>query len=304
MTGGTALRAASAPAAWAATSLAELGSEMCAHSPSSPSSPSPLLAPPLEEPPAAKPHISSAFSTIYRAQLWGADGEGSGTGSTLRATAGTRALVELLVWRHRVTRLLDAPCGSSHWWPPLLRRLRSAIPCFTYRGLDVVASVIVANAARYAGDPAVSFDVADLSAVPLPRGAHDMILCRDALQHIPLLDAIDVLQNFARAAPRILAVGSYLGEAGAGNGKAGSVHNREILVGEYFLVNLMLAPFNMTSPMDILDENTPVKDERERKSLLVYSGEYLATLDFDAMRDDAVRNFNAVARGGAPATRK
>ena len=85
---------------------------------------------------AKRPHLATAFSTIYKGLLWGAEGEGSGAGSTLRATSGTRALVEMLVWRHRVTRLLDAPCGTSHWWPPLLRRIRSAMPCFDYTGLE------------------------------------------------------------------------------------------------------------------------------------------------------------------------
>ena len=211
----------------------------------------------------------------------------------LPAPAGTRALVELLVWRHRVTRLLDAPCGSAHWMPPVLARLRAAIPCFSYRGLDVVPSVVAANAARHAGQPGVSFGVADLSATALPAGVADMILCRDALQHIPLLDAIDVLENFARAAPRVLAVGSYL-DGGAGAPPA----NREIAVGEYFHINLLAPPFNLSSPLDILDENTPTKDAKERKFLLVYAGDALAAADFAAMRESAARDFGARPRAG------
>ena len=262
-----------------------------------------------------KSDIASTFASIYATLRWGADGEGSGAGSTLRATAGTRALVEMLVWRHRVTRLLDAPCGSAHWWPPLLARIRAFAPCFEYAGLDVVPSVVAANAAKpeFAGDARVSLAVADLSAPGALRPAgYDMILCRDALQHIPLLDAIDVLENFARARARVVALGSYLDPAARWD----RARNADIRVGEYYHISLLAPPFNMSAPdsmhvlgggprgrgepLDILDELTPHSDPREHKYLLVYSGEYLASLDFAAMRASAVQDFFAVPRGLAP----
>jgi hypothetical protein len=274
-----------------------------------------------------KSDIASVFSSIYSSLRWGGEGEGSGAGSSLRATASTRSLVELLVWRHRVTRLLDAPCGSAHWIPPLLARVREFAPCFVYSGLDVVESVVAANAGKpeFAGDARVSFAVADLSAAgaALPHG-FDMILCRDALQHLPLLDAIDVLENFARAAPRLLAVGSYL-DAAARWGSA--PRNKNILTGDYYHISLLEPPFNLSAPphwetitgagaagggggagprgraepLDILDERTPHDDPREHKFLLVYSGEFLASLDFAAMRAAAVTDFGATPRAGARA---
>ena len=276
-----------------------------------------------------KSDIASVFSSIYSSLRWGGEGEGSGAGSSLRATASTRSLVELLVWRHRVTKLLDAPCGSAHWIPPLLARVREFAPCFEYAGLDVVESVVAANAEKpeFAGDARVRFAVADLSAAgaALPHG-FDMILCRDALQHLPLLDAIDVLENFARAAPRLLAVGSYLDAAARW---AAGPRNKNIETGDYYHITLLEPPFNLTAPprweaatgagaagggggagprgraepIDILDERTPHDDPREHKFLLVYSGEFLASLDFAAMRVAAVRDFGATPRAGARAAR-
>ena len=255
---------------------------------------------------AKKEDVASAFTSIYASFRWGGEGEGSGAGSSLRATAGTRDLIELLIWRHHVTRLVDAPCGSAHWMPPLLARVRAWAPCFSYVGLDVVESVVAANVQKFAATPGVSFAVADLSAAPLPAAAAapDMILCRDALQHLPLLYVIDVLENFARARPRVLAVGSYVEAAARGN------PNAEIArVGDYFHISLAHPPFNMSDaafraagsphagePMDVLDERTPHSDDKEHKYILVYSGEYLAQLDFAAMRASAVRDFGAVAR--------
>jgi hypothetical protein len=41
--------------------------------------------------------------------------------------------------------------------------------------------------------------------VPVPSG-YDLILCRDALQHLPLLSVVDALENFARSDARYLLV--------------------------------------------------------------------------------------------------
>jgi SAM-dependent methyltransferase len=210
---------------------------------------------------------------------WGPDGEGSGTGSSRGATVTTRALLEMLVYRHGVTRVLDAPCGTAHWWPPLLARLRAFVPCLEYHGVDVVPSVIAANTAKHAGDARTTFALADLSTATLPRDYYDLSLTRDALQHLPLLDAIDVIAAIARARPRLALFGSYLNTSAPAN--------REIVVGDFYTISLLRPPFLMGETLDVLDENV------EKKSLLLYSGEYLASLDFDAMRARAVRDFGA-----------
>ncbi len=41
--------------------------------------------------------------------------------------------------------------------------------------------------------------------MPVPSG-YDLILCRDALQHLPLLSVVDALENFARSDARYLLV--------------------------------------------------------------------------------------------------
>lgn len=226
-----------------------------------------------------RPDVRDKFTKIYDANAWGRDGEGSGSGSTLKQTATTRILMELLIYRHNVVKLLDAPCGSAHWWPPLLSRLREFHPSFSYTGIDVVESVIENNRRKFTelGFSQATFYSADLSHAALPKSEFDMVLCRDALQHLPLLTAIDVISNIARASPKVAAFGSYIENREKGN--------RDIKVGDYYLINLMLSPFNMNATIDILDENTPVSGER--KYLLLFSGEYLASLDFNEMRKRA-----------------
>lgn len=241
----------------------------------------------------------TVFSRIYSTLRWSADGGGSGTGSTVSATATLRAYLEMLVYRHQVTRVLDAPCGSSHWWPELLARLRAVVPCFTYSGVDVVSSVVEASRAVYAGDPLTSFQVADLSVAGVGAGLRaaaagasggagfDLALCRDALQHLPLSLAVSVLENLGATGARLVALGSYLEETAG---------NAEIPTGEYYKINLLLPPFslNVSRAVDVLNENS--RSKTERKYMLLFTGEYIAGLDYAAMRE-RVREFKAGHKG-------
>ena len=228
---------------------------------------------------------SSVFSRIYSTLRWSADGGGSGSGSTMSSTATLRAFLEMLVYRHHIVHVLDAPCGSSHWWPELLARVRRQVPCFTYSGVDVVASVVSASQAAYAGDPLTSFQVADLAAPGVGAGLRagasasasgpfDLALCRDALQHLPMALAVGVLQNLGASGARLIALGSYLEERA----------NHEIALGDYYKINLLLPPFllNASHAVDVLNEASRSKEER--KYMLLFTGEYIASLDFEAMQ--------------------
>jgi hypothetical protein len=215
--------------------------------------------------------ISNAFTSIYAQHSWGKDGEGSGPGSSLEFTRSARLIMELVVLRHKIIRFMDIPCGSSHWWPPLLQDIRKRVPSFNYLGMDVVESVIANSNTKYANDPLTNFRVADVSIEPLPQ-EWDLVLSRDALQHLPLLDAINVLDNIAKSKPRFLLVGSYVEISGG---------NKDIKAGDYFHINLLESPFNI----EIFDEQTPSK--YPAKYLILYSREQLQSFNFEAMRTRA-----------------
>jgi len=230
-----------------------------------------------------KGQVSFRFSRIYEAKEWSEDGGGSGSGSTMGATATARALLEMLVHRHRITSMLDAPCGSSYWLPPLLSRLRKTVPCFQYHGVDVVDSVVEASKAKYAQDALTTFQRMDLS-VPgaglalsrLHKAGFDLVLCRDALQHLPMLLAVGVLENLAATGAKLVAVGSYLAPR--------ENLNRDISIGDYYLINLLKEPFNLSEAeaVDVLNEES--RNKSERKYLLLWTVEYLRGVDFGEMR--------------------
>ena len=238
----------------------------------------PML-PPTDDGSAAAPvpGVVNRFSEIYHKNLWGGsngivEGGGSGMGSTLEATETTRVVIEMLVYRYGVRSLLDAPCGSSHWWPPLLQSIREVIPCFRYHGVDVVESVIAASQEQWAADELTTFAVADVSQQPL-GASYDLVLCRDALQHLPLGLAGKVLANIAATNSRLLLVGSYYLEG----------ENNNVPIGDYYPVNVVKWPFLLPEPEAVFAEKVPgtgPPSNQGRKFLLLYTREQLATVDW------------------------
>jgi hypothetical protein len=128
-----------------------------------------------------------AFDDIYEKSVWGAQGGGSGIGSDPGFAVVAGHIMRLAVYKYGVTSLLDAPCGgvSDSWTKDMISQIKSDLNCFTYHGVDVVASVIEKNQKKFAEHDWVRFSTMDLSAVEtvLPSG-YDLLLSRDALQHL------------------------------------------------------------------------------------------------------------------------
>jgi SAM-dependent methyltransferase len=156
-------------------------------------------------------HVAERFKKIYEQSEWGEDGQGSGMGSSLEQTNTLRVILEMVIYRFAATSFLDAPCGSAYWWKELLPRIRENIPCFRYYGVDVAPLAIERAKVSHAGDTFTTFTLGDVSRVPLPVGV-DLALCRDALQHLPMSEAVRLLRNLAAARPKHVLLGSYSSE--------------------------------------------------------------------------------------------
>jgi SAM-dependent methyltransferase len=155
--------------------------------------------------------VAERFKTIYELIEWDEEGKGSGMGSSLEQTNTLRIILEMVIYKFAATSFLDAPCGSAFWWKDLLFRIRENIPCFRYYGVDVAPLAVERAKDLHAGDNMTSFTLGDVSRVPLPVGV-DLALCRDALQHLPMIDAVRLLRNLASAKPKHVLLGSYSSE--------------------------------------------------------------------------------------------
>jgi len=213
--------------------------------------------------------VVNAFSKIYDTHGWGTDGGGSGNGSSKKNAADGRHWLEAFVFNHRIRTFVDAPCGAVHssWTKDFIHAMRTQIPCFRYHGYDAVRNVVKQNAEDFLYDvDFVTFTHADLSSSDLLIDRADLILSRDALQHLSMKTTASVLINYCRSQSTYLAVGSYLEEKDI---------NGDISDGGYYHINVLADPFNFPAPFDIYAESP--QEGAPEKFLLIYQLANLCT---------------------------
>lgn len=158
------------------------------------------------------------FSRIYRRNAWNGVETRSGPGSGSAATAQVRALVLALVDELGVSSVVDAACGEGFWQP--------ALP--GYIGLDVAPEAIEAARARH---PERDYRVHD---VRRSCPTADLVLCRDAMQHLRLSDAMLVLKAIRASGSRWLLASTYIGG-----------QNVRVPNGGFYMPNIEMPPFSM-----------------------------------------------------------
>ena len=160
--------------------------------------------------------ITDAFENVYQNKEWAKGGGGkkkgkggplSGSGSTLEATFDVRAALLLVILKHRVKRIVDAPCGDLTW-------ISSLFPAFealgvAYTGVDAVRTQIAKHHAAYALPGVREFAHVNLADGPPPTRRGDLILCRQALQHLNAHEALRVLHHFSRSHATMLLTTTY-----------------------------------------------------------------------------------------------
>ena len=181
--------------------------------------------------------LAQRFARIHDVNLWGAEASASGLGSEMDATTVLRAELPRLLARLGATSLLDAPCGDAGWINQTDLGVR-------YLGIDIVPSLISNLRARAgAGEIAGEYDLADITADPLPRC--DAILCRDALVHLSFANIGRAIANF-RASGAIWLIATSFPEWRT---------NADCEDGDWRALNFGRAPFNWGAPVELLNEN-------------------------------------------------
>jgi len=191
----------------------------------------------LAEVSAAANNRISHFEEIYESNSWGNSESRSGPGSTLRYTERVRKLLDLAIETFRIDYFVDAPCGDCNWQPHL-----ENFPSINYTGIDIVGQVVLANGRKYRDLENAKFLNLDLVLDYLPQG--DMILARDAIQHLSLADGLQVLRNIEASGAKFLVTNFHHSKH---TGEAFS--NRNIESGGYYPINVMLPPFNFPKPL-------------------------------------------------------
>ena len=186
------------------------------------------------------------FEAIYASKHWGDSASRSGPGSTLPYTTNVRRLLSA-AWRTlNITKFLDAPCGDCNWLPRT-----QGFYDVSYTGVDIVAHGIIANARRHRHESNMRFLPLDLVSDELPKG-QQMVLCRDALQHLPLEDGVAMIRNFERSKAEYLVTNWHFLSKG----------NEDVDVGGWFMVDVMRPPFNFSKPLFYTVDGPDSTDEK------------------------------------------
>ncbi len=175
------------------------------------------------------------FSQIYRQNLWSSAESRSGTGSTLEYTKNIQKELSNLFLRHKISSVLDAPCGDFNWMSEVIQNH----PDISYTGADIVGELILDNQKKYASKN-ISFRTLDITSGDLPSA--DLMIVRDCLIHLSFNDIYSFLRNFCESDIKLLLVGTHDSTA--------PLVNRPISTGEHRYVSLFESPVNF--------ENDPI----------------------------------------------
>jgi hypothetical protein len=183
----------------------------------------------------------TAFRYAYRHNLWRGDESPSGAGSSIAHTSVVAGALPGLCLRHKVTSLLDVPCGDGNWMAGV------ELPGMRYTGGDIVPEIVAAAARRHGTDER-QFLVLDLTRSQLPPA--DLLLCRDCLVHLSYKDIVEAVHNIRNSKIEYLLTTTFTGEPGF----------RDIVTGDWRPINLEKPPFSFPQPVDLLSEECTEHD--------------------------------------------
>ena len=185
--------------------------------------------------------LQERFSRIFTTNLWAA-ATPSGLGSEVGATAVVRDQLPALLMALGARSLLDLPCGDFGWL--------STVPLdLDYTGGDIVQKLVDSNNSRYATENSRRrFLKLDLTSDALPRA--DVVLCRDCLVHLSFAHIGQAFANLRRSGSTWLLTTTFLEHD----------TNIDIESGDWRILNLTRAPFNLPEPEHVLIEGCVESD--------------------------------------------
>lgn len=176
------------------------------------------------------------FTDIYVHNRWANTETVSGEGSTLNATLKLRKELAAFMHDHKITSIIDIPCGDFNWMKEM------DLTGISYLGGDIVEDLITKNNLQY-GSRNIHFKVLDVLTDELPDT--DLLIAKDLLVHFSYAHIEAALQNMKNSKPKYIALTSFP-----------LALNKDIVTGEWRPLNMQAHPFNLGEPLIQLEENT------------------------------------------------
>jgi SAM-dependent methyltransferase len=188
--------------------------------------------------------VRDVFTRIYRTDAWEGDDSRSGPGSGIIPTTHLRPALVELCRELEIRTVIDAACGDGNWMPDLPG----------YVGVDVSPEAVRLARVR---NPHRTYLVGNVATMKLPQA--DLVIIRDAIQHLSLADGMATLASILRSKPRYLLASTYVGG-----------ENVDIVTGaDAYSPDLEAAPFSMGEPERLIFDGwtyhdaTAVRDPRK-----------------------------------------
>lgn len=170
----------------------------------------------------------TVFSEIYQRNGWNGVESLSGPGSGPAPTAPIAAAIEELVWRLNIQSVLDVGCGDGYWMPDLPG----------YVGIDVAPEAIELARSRH---PDRAYLVTDVDDERIRAGRFDLVITRDAMQHLSFADGLALLEGIRRTRSHWLLGSTYVGG-----------DNVDVATGECYSPDLSAAPFDLGPALELI----------------------------------------------------
>lgn len=185
----------------------------------------------------------SVFDRIYRDNLWRGAESRSGPGSGFAATTNIASALVTLVAELAVTSVLDVGCGDGLWMPDLPG----------YVGIDVSEEALRLARRNHP----------DRQYEPWSEpGRFDLVIVRDAIQHLPLAEGVALLEAVSLSGSAWLLASTYHGG-----------DNIDITSGDSYSPDLEVAPFSLGQPERVIFDGytyhdaSAVRDPRKHLGL-------------------------------------
>ncbi|KAK3089758.1 hypothetical protein FSP39_006260 [Pinctada imbricata] len=180
-------------------------------------------------------NLQKVFEHIAVQNLWRGENETrSGTGSLLSSTVTMRECLGEWIKKYNITSVVDIPCGDGNW-----QRLIPGIHTISYRGFDI--STFVIKIAQNRNPPNMKYGILDLTSDVPPKA--DLIIIRDAIQHLPLRLGKQAILNARRSGVKWIGISSY----------PTAKRNKDITMGGYYKNNIQISPFFLTNVVETCD---------------------------------------------------
>lgn len=175
------------------------------------------------------------FKEIFKSNHWSSQDSISGTGSVDQQTNEISEKIPSLVEELGIKKFLDVPCGDFNWFSKMELNIDS------YIGGDIITDIITKNQDAFGGQQC-EFLTIDLIKDLLPQA--DILHCRDCLVHLSNDDILKAIQNIKQSTITYLLTTTF----------SGCEENKDIVTGDWRIINLEKTPFNFPKPLKLINE--------------------------------------------------